>query len=261
MSGLVDWFATLPVVAQALVATLGTWALTALGASPVLFIRTAPRRLLDSMLGFAAGVMTAAACWSLLVPSIDLGGVRAASLGLAAGAVTLFGLDQILPHLHPHDRPDAEAEGITVQWRRTVLLILAITLHNIPEGLAIGVAYGTGDWIPASVLAVGIALQNVPEGLAVSLPLRREGFSAWRALWYGQLSALVEPVAGVVGAALVVWVSALLPYGLAFAAGAMLYVVVEELLPAAERNGGGDAVTIGFMLGFGVMMGLDNAVG
>lgn len=253
------WFEPLNPIVQAVIATGGTWGLTAVGAASVVFIRDPPRRLLDGMLGFAGGVMTAAACWSLLIPALEAGGVGPATLGLALGVAFIFALDQFLPHLHPPwlERP----EGIEVAWRRTALLILAITLHNIPEGLAVGVAYGGGDWISATTLAIGIALQNTPEGLAVALPLRREGFSRGRALWYGQLSAIVEPVAGVVGAALVVFIRELLPYGLAFAAGAMLYVVVEELIPEAERGGNIDIATIGFMIGFTVMMVLDNAVG
>lgn len=239
----------------------GTWALTALGASVVLLVRTTPRRLLDGMLGFAGGVMTAAACWSLLIPALDRGGIGAASTGLLVGVGFLFLLDQTVPHLHPVFPGEVEPEGPSVAWQRTVLLISAITLHNIPEGLAVGVAYGTGDWVAATTLATGIALQNVPEGLAVALPLRREGFGRLRALWYGQLSALVEPVAAVAGAALVVTVHVLLPYGLAFAAGAMLYVVVEELIPEAARAGNIDTATIGFAVGFTIMMALDNAVG
>ncbi|MFW6202583.1 MAG: ZIP family metal transporter [Gemmatimonadota bacterium] len=256
-----DWFAPLDPVRQAFIATVGTWMLTLAGAATVLFVRNAPRRLLDGMLGFAGGVMTAAAAWSLLTPALELGGVGPATIGFALGAAFIYALDQVLPHLHPPYAGRAEAEGVDVAWRRTVLLVLAITMHNIPEGLAVGVAYGAGDWVAATTLAVGIALQNVPEGLAVALPLRREGIGRWRALWYGQLSAVVEPVAGVAGAALVVTVGALLPYGLAFAAGAMLYVVVEELIPEAERGGNTDIATIGFMIGFAVMMALDNAVG
>jgi ZIP family zinc transporter len=180
--------------------------------------------------------------------------------GLLAGAAFLFVLDKALPHLHPQFEPAVGAEGPSVAWQRTVLLVSAITLHNIPEGLAIGVAYASGEWGAATALAIGIGLQNVPEGLAVSMPLRREGLGRWRALWYGQLSAVVEPVAAALGAAAVLAVGSLLPYALAFAAGAMLYVVVEELIPETERGGNVDVATLGFILGFAIMMSLDNAL-
>lgn len=255
------WFLPLPPALQALIASAATWVATAVGASFVLFVRSAPRRLLDGMLGFAAGVMVAASCWSLLLPALELGGIGPAALGLALGAAFIFTLDQILPHLHPAYPAEAEPEGPPVQWRRTVLLVLAITLHNIPEGLAVGVAYGGGDTAGATALAMGIGLQNLPEGLAVSLPLRREGFSGLRALWWGQLSAIVEPAAAVLGAVLVASVHAALPYGLAFAAGAMLYVVVEELIPEAERGRNIDIATVNFIAGFIVMMVLDNLAG
>ncbi len=261
LSAPLQWIGGLDPVTAALVGTTGTWLLTALGAASVFFIKNPPRRLLDALLGFAAGVMTAASCWSLLLPAIDVGGVWRAAFGLLLGAAFLYLLDRVLPHLHPEYPREATAEGPRVAWRRTVLLVVAITMHNIPEGLAGGVAYGSGDFVSATTLAMGIALQNIPEGLAVSLPLRREGFSRARAFFYGQASALVEPVAGVAGAALVVYMTAVLPYGLAFAAGAMLFVVVEELIPEASRGGNIDIATVGFILGFTVMMILDNAVG
>jgi ZIP family zinc transporter len=256
------WHQSLSPVYQALVGGAGTWLLTAIGASLVLLLRSPPRRLLDGTLGFAAGVMVAASCWSLLIPAIELGGVWRAIIGLLLGAAFLYGLDKLLPHLHPEYDPSAglEPEGPRVAWERTMLLVVAITLHNIPEGLAVGVSYGSGAWGAATALAIGIGLQNMPEGLAVSVPLRREGFTRRRALWYGQLSAIVEPVAAGIGALLIVWVRPILPYGLAFAAGAMLFVVVEELIPETERAGNVDVATIGFIIGFATMMGLDAAL-
>lgn len=261
VSGAVASFRELGPIWQATLAGVGTWAFTALGAMGVLSVRQVRRRPLDAMLGFAAGVMVAASCWSLLIPAIEHSGVVPAVIGLLAGAAFLFALDKILPHLHPQVDATLGAEGPTVGWERTMLLVSAITLHNIPEGLAIGVAYASGEWGAATALAIGIGLQNVPEGLAVSMPLRREGLGRWRALWYGQLSAIVEPLAAGLGAAAVLAVGALLPYALAFAAGAMLYVVVEELIPETERGGNVDVATLGFILGFALMMALDNALG
>lgn len=255
------WFQSLGPVAQGGIAALGTWLLTALGSIPVLFVSRAPRRLMDALMGFAGGVMVAAACWSLLVPAIVRAGLGPAAIGLLAGAALIYILDQTLPHLHPEFPDEARREGPAAPWPRSALLIAAITLHNLPEGLAVGIAFGSGDSGAALALAIGIGLQNVPEGLAVALPLRRDGMSRWRALWYGQLTAVVEPVAAVAGAALVTGAASLLPYGLAFAAGAMLYVVVEELIPETVRSGSVDVATLGFIGGFTVMMVLDNALG
>jgi ZIP family zinc transporter len=255
------WFLSLGPVAQGGVAALGTWLLTALGSVPVLFFSRAPRRLMDTLMGFAGGVMVAAACWSLLVPALARGGVGPAAIGFLAGAGLIFALDQVLPHLHPEFPDEAKREGPPAQWQRSALLIAAITLHNLPEGLAVGIGFAGGDSGAAVALAIGIGLQNVPEGLAVALPLRRDGMSRWRALWYGQLTAVVEPVAAVVGAAVVTEAAVLLPYGLAFAAGAMLYVVVEELIPETARSGSVDVATLGFIGGFTIMMVLDNALG
>lgn len=255
------WFLSLSPVAQGGLAALGTWFLTALGSVPVLFFRAVPRRFMDAAMGVAAGVMVAAACWSLLVPALAAGGVARSVTGLVLGAGTLYGLDQWLPHLHPEFPEEGRLEGPRTAWRRSALLIAAITLHNLPEGLAVGVAYGGGTPATATALALGIGLQNLPEGLAIALPLRRDGMNRWKALWYGQLSAVVEPVAAVVGAAVVTSASGLLPYGMAFAAGAMLYVVVEELLPETTRSGHIDVATIGFIAGFTIMMALDNALG
>jgi ZIP family zinc transporter len=248
-------------VLQALIATLATYLLTAVGTLPVLLFRTAPRRLMDAMMGFAAGVMTAASCWSLLVPAIDLAGVWPAVVGLAAGGAFIYVADQLLPHLHSEFPDEATAEGPRVAWQRSTLLMLAITLHNFPEGLAVGVRFGGGDVAAATALAIGIGLQNVPEGLAIALPLRRSGMSRGWAFFWGQLSASVEPVAGVMGAGLVLVAGGVLPYGMAFAAGAMLYVVVEELIPETVRSGTTDVATLGFLGGFAVMMALDNAFG
>jgi ZIP family zinc transporter len=248
-------------IVQAFIATLGTYLLTAIGTLPVLFFRSAPRRLMDAMMGFAGGVMVAASCWSLLVPAIESGGVLAATMGLLAGAAFLYLADQLLPHLHAEFPDEAEVEGPKVAWRRSALLMLAMTLHNFPEGMAVGVSFGGGDVGSATALAIGIGLQNVPEGLAIALPLRRGGMSRGRAFFWGQLSAAVEPVAGVLGAALVLVSTTFLPYGMAAAAGAMLYVVVEELLPETVRSGTADVATLGFIVGFAVMMALDNALG
>jgi ZIP family zinc transporter len=227
----------------------------------VLFIRDAPRRLMDAMMGMAGGIMVAASCWSLLQPAIDLGGPARAALGLLAGGAFLYFADQLLPHLHPEFPDEARPEGASTHaWRRATLLMFAITLHNFPEGLAIGVAFAAEEPGTAIALAIGIGLQNIPEGLAIALPLRREGMSRWRAFYYGQLSAVVEPVAGVVGAGLALAVTAILPYAMGFAAGAMLYVVVEELLPETERSGNTDVATLGFIGGFTLMMVLDTGL-
>jgi ZIP family zinc transporter len=261
VSPIFDLFRAADPVVQAFVATLGTYVLTALGTVPVLLFRTAPRRVMDAMMGFAAGVMTAASCWSLLVPAIGMGGILPAVVGLIAGGGFIYVADQFLPHLHSEFPDEATAEGPRVVWQRSTLLMLAITLHNFPEGLAVGVSFGGGDVGAATALAIGIGLQNVPEGLAIALPLRRGGMSRGRAFFWGQLSAVVEPVAGVMGAALVLVSSTVLPYGMAFAAGAMLYVVVEELIPETVRSGSTDMATLGFIGGFAVMMTLDNALG
>lgn len=256
-----SWFLSLTPIAQGTLAGVGTWLLTGLGSVPVLYTRQAPRRLMDALMGFAGGVMVAASCWSLLVPALRLGGVWVAVVGLFAGAALIYALDQALPHLHPEFPDEARREGPIVAWRRSALLIAAITLHNLPEGLAVGVAFGGREPGPATALAIGIGLQNLPEGLAVALPLRRDGMGRWKALWYGQLSAVVEPVAALLGASIVTRAQALLPFGLALAAGAMLYVVVEELIPETERSGNIDIATIGFIVGFALMMALDNALG
>ena len=270
---MIEWLGTLPPVTQALLGTLFTWLMTALGAGAVFSFKTINKRLLDTMLGFAAGVMIAASFWSLLAPAIELSEGKdlpswvPALVGFLFGGVFLWSVDKILPHLHM-GLPESQAEGIKTSWERSVLLILAITLHNIPEGLAVGVAFGAAAaGIPSAsiagavALALGIGLQNFPEGAAVSIPLRREGFSRFKSFWYGQLSGIVEPIAGVIGAAAVLLMRPILPYALAFAAGAMIYVVIEELIPEAQQEKDVHSATIGAMLGFAVMMTLDVALG
>jgi ZIP family zinc transporter len=259
-SEMLAWFAASGPVMQAFIATSGTYALTALGTLPVFLLRSAPRRLMDAMMGFAAGVMVAASCWSLLVPAIASGGVLAAAVGVSLGAGLFFIADQLLPHLHAEFPDEAVSEGVKVSWRRPTLLMLAMTLHNFPEGMAVGVSFAGEQLGAATALAIGIGLQNIPEGLAIALPLRRSGMSRSRAFFWGQLSAAVEPVAGVIGAALVLVSSAFLPYAMAAAAGAMLYVVVEEILPETVRSGSTDVATLGFVVGFVVMMSMDNAL-
>jgi ZIP family zinc transporter len=270
---LFDWFTSLSPIVQALLATLFTWFMTAAGSGVVFFFRTINRQVLDGMLGFAAGVMIAASYWSLLAPAIEMsegGPVPAwvpATVGFLLGGAFLWGVDKVLPHLHA-GFPMEQAEGIKTSWQRSVLLVLAITLHNIPEGLAVGVAFGAvAAGLPAATLggavalALGIGIQNFPEGAAVSVPLRREGMSRLKSFWYGQLSGTVEPIAGVLGAAAVLLIRPILPYALAFAAGAMIYVVVEELIPEAQLETISDVATIGAMLGFATMMTLDVALG
>jgi ZIP family zinc transporter len=270
---MVNWFIGLHPVAQALVATLFTWFLTALGAGLVFFFKRINRKVLDGMLGFAAGVMIAASYWSLLAPAIEMAEESSlpawvpATTGFLLGGLFLWIADKILPHLHL-GFPMEEAEGIKTSWQRSILLVLAITLHNIPEGLAVGVAFGAiAADLPAATLggavalALGIGIQNFPEGTAVSVPLRREGLSRLKSFWYGQLSGTVEPMAGVLGAVAVILVKPLLPYALAFAAGAMIYVVVEELIPESQLEKNTDIATIGAMVGFAVMMTLDVALG
>jgi ZIP family zinc transporter len=262
-----------PPVVQALLATLFTWGVTALGAATVFLSKGFNQKVLDVMLGFAAGVMIAASFWSLLAPAIEYAEQQGvipwipAVVGFVLGAVCLRGIDMVLPHLHIGE-PREEAEGIKTTWRRATLLVLAITLHNIPEGLAVGVAFGAAalDLEAATIggaiaLALGIGLQNFPEGIAVSMPLRREGVSRLKSFWYGQLSGVVEPLAAVVGAAAVLAARPLLPYALSFAAGAMIFVVAEEVIPESHRSGNGDLATMGVIGGFAVMMTLDVALG
>jgi ZIP family zinc transporter len=268
-----NYFESIDPILAALYATLFTWFLTALGASFVFFFKNMNRVVLDGMLGFTGGVMIAASYWSLLAPSIEMSEAQGMlpwvppAVGFAAGALFLFGLDKLVPHLHLNFGQD-ESEGVKTQWKRTTLLVLAITLHNIPEGLAVGVAFGAAaagldgaELGGAMALAIGIGLQNFPEGIAVSMPLRRSGVSRRKAFFYGQLSAVVEPIAGVIGAAAVLVFQPILPYALAFAAGAMIYVVIEEVVPETQRDKHTDTAALGFIGGFLVMMILDVALG
>jgi zinc transporter, ZIP family len=267
LDSMIEWFSSAHPVLQALLATCFTWFLTAAGAACVFLFRGFNKRLLDAMLGFAAGVMIAASYWSLLAPAIELsgGGWFPPAAGFVAGGIALWAVDKLLPHLHPGLQ---EPEGPKTSLRRSVLLVLAITLHNIPEGLAVGVAFGAAavgmeaaTLAGAVALAIGIGIQNFPEGLVVSMPLRREGMSRGKSFWYGQLSAVVEPVAGVLGAAAVLIARPILPYALAFAAGAMIFVVVEELIPESQQGGNTDTATLATLAGFTVMMILDVALG
>jgi len=267
-----EWFSSLPHTIQAFIATLFTWGVTALGAGGVFLTKDVNRKILDMMLGFAAGVMIAASYFSLLAPSIEMAidlkipAWLPSVFGFILGGLTLYLIDKIIPHLHINF-PEENKEGIKTTWKRTTLLILAITLHNIPEGLAVGVAFGaiaagleSTSLASAIALAIGIGLQNFPEGLAVSMPLRREGLSSLKSFFYGQLSGIVEPIAGLIGAWAVTIARPILPYALSFAAGAMIYVVVEELIPESQKAGETDLPTIGAMLGFALMMFLDVAL-
>ncbi|MFT3753840.1 MAG: ZIP family metal transporter [Paludibacter sp.] len=268
-----EWLLEYNPILLALFATLFTWLVTALGSAMVFFFKNINKMVLNSMLGFAAGVMIAASFWSLLKPAIEMAEESGsqpwlpALIGFLSGGAFLLIIDKILPHLHMGLSVD-KAEGIKTSWQRSVLLVLAITLHNIPEGLAVGVAFGAlannpdaGILAGAVALAIGIGLQNFPEGAAVSIPLRREGFSRIKAFYYGQMSGIVEPIAGVIGAFLVITITPLLPYALSFAAGAMIFVVIEELIPESQTGNETDFSTIGGMLGFATMMFLDVALG
>ena len=270
---MVEWFTQLAPITQAFLATCFTWFVTALGAAMVFIFKEVDRRVLDAMLGFAAGVMIAASFWSLLAPAIEMAGSSGgpawvpAVVGFTLGGLCLMLIDRVLPHLHL-GLPIEDAEGVHTGWQRSILLLLAITLHNFPEGLAVGVAFGAvAAGIPSATLAgavalaLGIGIQNFPEGVAVSLPLYREGLSRSKSFFYGQLSAVVEPIAGVFGAAAVILMQPILPYALSFAAGAMIFVVVEELIPESQLGKHADIATVAALLGFAVMMMLDVALG
>ena len=273
LTGVESYLSGFSPITQALLASLFTWGVTAAGAGLVFFTSTMNRKLLDLSLGFAAGVMIAASFWSLLAPSIALAREMGmtpwlpAVIGFLLGGGLIRAADATLPHLHMF-KPLPEAEGTHTDWTRSILLVIAITLHNIPEGLAIGVSFGAAGaglanaTLGAAIaLAIGIGLQNAPEGTAIALPLRGDGLSRFRAWWYGQLSAVVEPVAAVAGAAGVLLMRPILPYALAFAAGAMIYVVVEEVIPESHSGGNADAATLACMVGFVIMMTLDVALG
>jgi len=269
MEQIINYFESINPVLAAFYATVFTWGLTALGASLVFLFKGMNRAVFDGMLGFTGGVMVAASFWSLLAPGIEMspgeGFVKVipAVVGFAMGALFLFGLDKVLPHLHVNFK-ESEKEGVKTPWHKTTLLVLAITLHNIPEGLAVGVLFGgvaagfDGATIGGAVaLAIGIGIQNFPEGFAVSMPIRRQGASKFKSFMYGQSSALVEPIAAVIGAWAVMTFQPILPYALAFAAGAMIFVVVEEVIPETQRDSYTDIATLGFIGGFIVMMTLD----
>jgi len=270
---MIDFIQELSPVTQALIATLFTWGLTAAGAALVFFTKTVKPKAMDCMLGFAAGVMIAASFWSLLAPGIEMAGQMGhtpwltAAIGFMGGGIFMRMTDLLLPHLHL-GLPMEQSEGIKTSWQRSTLLVLAITLHNIPEGLAVGVAFGavaanlsSATMGGAIALTIGIGLQNFPEGAAVSLPLRREGMGRKKSFIMGQASGIVEPIAGVAGAIAVIYMQPLLPFALSFAAGAMLFVVIEELVPESQSSGNSDFATMGAMLGFAVMMLLDVALG
>ena len=271
MDTIIEYFSSISPVKGALYATVFTWLLTAFGASFVFLFKTMNRGFLDGMLGFTGGVMVAASFWSLLAPGIEMspgeGFVKVipAAIGFGLGALFIFSLDKVLPHIHINFK---DSEGIKTPWHKTTLLVLAITLHKIPEGLAVGVLFGgVAAGIPeasiggAIALAIGIGIQNFPEGVAVSMPLRRQGVSRLKSFWYGQMSAIVEPVAAVLGAVAVTFFTPILPYALAFAAGAMIFVVVEEVIPETQLDNYTDLATLGFIGGFIVMMTLDVALG
>lgn len=271
---MIDFIQQYSPIAQALMATLFTWAVTAAGAALVFFMKSVKPKVMDSMLGFAAGVMIAASFWSLLAPGIELAGQigqipwLTAVIGFMAGGLFMRLADRVLPHLHI-GLETGQSEGIKTSWQRSTLLVLAITLHNIPEGLAVGVSFGaiaanlsSATLGGAIALAIGIGIQNFPEGAAVSLPLRREGMGRTKSFLMGQASGIVEPIAGILGAAFVLRMQNILPYALCFAAGAMIFVVVEELIPESQRNEANiDLVTLATMAGFSVMMLLDVAMG
>jgi ZIP family zinc transporter len=273
---LLSWFFELGTSSQAIIAGIAAWGATSLGAAFVFFTKKVNRKLLDSMLGFAAGVMIAASIWSLLEPSMEMAANLdmiiwvPATVGFILGALVIRLADAYVPHLHLGMPRDA-AEGVQTKWRRATLLVMAITLHNIPEALAIGVLFGaaaagidptgTATVMGAIALTIGICIQNLPEGMAVSMPLRGEGVSRLRSFNYGQLSGVVYPFFTVFGAIAVIMIQPLLPYALGFAAGAMMFVVIEELIPESQLHGNTDIATIGTVIGFCVMMVLDVSLG
>jgi len=286
MDELKIWFINQNPVIQALLAGIFTWVLTAIGAGLVFFFKSSNRKVLDMSLGFTGGVMIAASFWSLLAPAIEYVEMQnkigasnmpswfAPTVGFLLGALFLFILDKIIPHLHLFNKKK-DAEGMSTNWQKTILLVLAIALHNIPEGLAVGVAFGALAFPEfggmelegvftigtAVALAIGIAIQNFPEGFAVSMPLRRQGLTRFKSWQWGQLSAIVEPIFAVIGAAIVIQVLPILPYALSFAAGAMIFIVVEEVIPESQKGGNTDLATMGLIFGFIVMMSLDVGLG
>ena len=269
---MVEFFSTLSPIMQVLLATLFTWGMTAVGAALVFTTKTVNQKLMDGMLGSAGGIMIAASFWSLLSPAISMSEGASypawipAAVGFLLGGGFLFAADKIIPHLHPTSTIE-HAEGIHPKSKkRSTLLVFAITLHNIPEGLAVGVAFGaiaagssTATLAAAISLAIGIGIQNLPEGTAVAMPLRREGMSRRKSFFYGQFSGMVEPISAIIGFFAVSFMTPILPFALAFAAGAMIFVVVEEVIPGSQENGNNDLATICLMLGFTIMMILDVA--
>jgi len=273
MDQIIEYLSGINPILAAFYATIFTWGLTALGASFVFFFKSLKRSVLDVSLGFTGGVMVAASFWSLLAPAIELshgdGFIRVwpAAFGFFLGAAFLYGMDKVIPHLHINF-PESEAEGVQTKMHKTMLLVLAITMHNIPEGMAVGVLFGAvAAGVPdasvagAVALALGIGIQNFPEGFAVAMPLRRMGMSRLKSFYYGQLSAVVEPIAAVSAAWAVIYFEPILPYALAFAAGAMIYIVVEEVIPETQRDKYTDVAVMGFIGGFLVMMTLDVGLG
>ncbi len=268
---MIEFFESINPIVAALVGTAFTYFMTVAGAALVFPFAKINLNILNGMLGFSAGVMIAASFWSLLNPGIllaeELGMIPwvPAVIGFLAGGAFLMIVDRLLPHLHQESN---HKEGVKSSWQRSTLLVLAITLHNIPEGLAVGVAFGAaaaglpGASVGAAIaLAIGIGIQNFPEGAAVSIPLRREGMPRGKAFMIGQYSGIVEPIAGVLGAILAISMRNFLPYALAFAAGAMIYVVIEELIPESQMLKTSKVATVGAMIGFAVMMLLDVALG
>jgi ZIP family zinc transporter len=270
---MIEFFEHFNPVVQSLIATTFTWLMTAFGAAMVFFAKNLNQKLFDSMLGFAGGIMISVSYFSLLAPAIDMSKGAAlpswfpVTLGFLLGGTFLWLLDKIMPHLNPNCPPE-KSEGIKTPWPRNTLLVLAITLHNIPEGLSVGVAFGAvaagysrANLISAVLLSIGLGLQNFPEGMAVSVPLRFDGMSRRRSFFFGQLSGLAEPIAAVFGALAVSLMQSMLPYALGFAAGAMIYIVIEEIIPSAQRCQNSDLATIGAMVGFAVMMVMEVALG
>lgn len=268
---MINFFNNLNPVIQALIATIFTWSVTLLGAALVFFFKKVNKNIMDGMLGFAAGVMIAASFWSLLSPAIEMAeSLKMISwlvvfLGFFSGGLLLFVGDKLFDHF---DRKLSKNRNKSSSMKRVLMLIFSITIHNVPEGLAVGVAFGSifyglegATVASASILALGIGLQNFPEGTAVSVPLRREGFSRAKSFFWGQLSGIVEPIAGVIGALLVLKVRYILPFLLAFAGGAMIYVVVQELIPASQANEKKELMALFTLIGFSTMMILDVALG
>ena len=268
---MIDFFNNFSPLEQAFLASLFSWAMTALGATTVFFSTREKGWMMDGALGFAAGIMIAASFWSLLAPAIGMGGRGfipdwlPALVGFLAGGFTIWLIDQILPHFHP-SAPDGQPEGVQTSWKGSTLLVLAVAIHNLPEGLALGVAFGavahglpTATLAGAIALTIGMGFQNIPEGAAVSLSMRADGKSPMNGFQWGQATGAVEVVGALLGAAIVLQVQIILPYALGFAAGTMIYVVMEDLIPEAMRGGNRDVPALGGMIGFALMMVLDTA--